>query len=244
MTITPIKTGIFHEKQNLIAFLESNLPAVSDGSIVVITSKIVALSQGRTAAVRTEREKDKIIRAESDYAVKTPFAWLTIKDGDVMPSAGVDESNADGKVILLPRDCMRIASHIRKQLRRFYGVKDLGILITDSRTLPLRAGTVGMALGYAGFRGVKDYRKKRDIFARRFKYTRVDIADSLAAAAVCTMGEGDECQPLAIIADSPVEFCVRLRPHELRIPLSDDMYAPLFRQVFRQKKRRSRKERK
>jgi len=237
MIITPIKTSIFRERQDLFAFLTKYLPILSSGAIVVITSKIVALAQGRTAVAHTEKEKEDIIRAESDYAIKTPYAWLTIKGGDVMASAGVDESNADGKIILLPKNCMRTASEIRQKLCRQYGIKNLGVLITDSRTLPLRAGTIGMALGYAGFRGIKDYRSKRDLFGRAFRVTRVDLADSLAAAAVCTMGEGKECQPLAFIIDPPVTFCVRSSKQELHIPIHDDMYAPLFRRALKYKKR-------
>ncbi|MBI4249992.1 coenzyme F420-0:L-glutamate ligase [Candidatus Uhrbacteria bacterium] len=236
MNITPIKTSIFREGQDLFSFLTKYLPPLLSGTIVVITSKIVALAQRRTVVARTEKEKENIIRAESDYAIKTPYAWLTIKDDDVMPSAGVDESNADGKIILLPKNCMRTASEIRHKLCRHYGIKNLGVLITDSRTLPLRAGTIGMALGYAGFRGIKDYRSKRDLFGRAFRITRVDLADSLAAAAVCTMGEGKECQPLAIITDAPVTFCVRSPKRELHIPIHDDMYAPLFYRALQHKK--------
>ncbi|MBI2484492.1 coenzyme F420-0:L-glutamate ligase [Candidatus Uhrbacteria bacterium] len=236
MRITPVRTGIFQEGGSIAAFILEHIPSARAESIIVITSKIVALSQRRTAHASTEKEKDKIIRAESEYALKTPHAWLTIKDGDVMPSAGIDESNADGKIILLPTDSMNVASKLRATLCRAYRVKDLGILITDSRTLPLRAGTIGMALGYAGFLGIKDYRKKRDLCGRAFRVTRVDIADSLAAAAVCTMGEGGECQPLAIMTDTPVEFRARSHPDELRIPLHDDMYAPLFRRVFEQRR--------
>lgn len=242
MIVIPIKTDLFREGQDLIAFIKAHLPPLSDRAIVVLTSKIVALSQYRTVTAATERDKERIIRAESDYAIKTPYAWLTIKDGEVMPSAGVDESNADGKIILLPTDCMRAAATVRKKLQRIYHIKNLGVLITDSRTLPLRAGTVGMALGYAGFRGVKDYRKRHDLFGRPFRFTRVDLADSLAAAAVSVMGEGSECQPLALITDPPVIFCSSVNRDELHIPLHEDMYGPLFRRAFAlKKKKRSRK---
>ena len=95
--------------------------------------------------------------------------------------------------------------------------------------MPLRAGVVGVALGYAGFKGLRDYRGKKDISGRKLKFTQTDVADSLATAAVLAMGEGSERQPLAVITNAPVVFTDRVNKKELLIPLKDDMYAPLFR---------------
>lgn len=98
----------------------------------------------------------------------------------------------------------------------------------------MRAGVTGIALGYAGFRGVRDYRGKKDLFGRKLKVTMTDVADSLATAATLVMGEGAERQPLAIIEDAPVEFVdgfdrLTARKKEVQIAAKDDMYAPLFR---------------
>ena len=120
------------------------------------------------------------------------------------------------------------ARFLRNKLRQKYGVRHLGVLITDSRTIPLRAGVTGVTLGYAGFRGIKDYRGTPDIFGRKFKFSRTNIADSLATAAVLVMGEGNERQPLAIIERAPAEFCDRVNRAELRIDIQEDMYRPLF----------------
>jgi coenzyme F420-0:L-glutamate ligase/coenzyme F420-1:gamma-L-glutamate ligase len=89
----------------------------------------------------------------------------------------------------------------------------------------------GVALGYAGMKGLKDYRKKKDLFGRGFKFEQVSVADSLAAAAVITMGEGDECIPLAVIEGAPVDFAERVNPKELRIDLEDDIYLPFFGKI-------------
>ena len=86
-----------------------------------------------------------------------------------------------------------------------------------------------MAIGYAGFKGLKDYRRRLDIFGRPFKYSRVDIADSLATAAVLCMGEGDEKQPIAIITSAPVEYSNRINKNELKINIKEDMYGPIFK---------------
>jgi len=228
MKTHPIKTRIFKEGEDLIAFIAEHIGRLKENSIFVVTSKIVALSEKRTAVIKNAKTKEQLIRAESELAIPTKYAWLTIKNGIVMTSAGIDESNADGKLILLPKDSFKTARILRRTLRKKYGRKNLGILITDSRTMPLRAGVTGMAVGYAGFHGIKDYRNTPDIFGRKFKFSRVNIADSLAATAVLVMGEGNECRPLAIISAAPVEFCEKINRKELLIDMKDDMYRPLF----------------
>lgn len=212
----------------MIGFITDHFRHLKEESIVVVTSKIVALSEKRTAIIENAQTKEKLIRAESELAIPTKYVWLTVKDGMVMASAGIDESNANGKLILLPRDSFKSARFLRKALQRKYDVKRLGVLITDSRTIPLRAGVTGVALGYAGFRGVKDYRGTPDIFGRKFKFSRTDIADGLATAAVLVMGEGNEQQPLALIEKIAVEFCDKIHRSELHIDIQDDMYRPLF----------------
>lgn len=228
MIVRPIKSRIFQEGDNLFTFITEYFKKIPEKSVIVITSKIVALAEKRTAVALNDKAKEKLIRAESEFAIPTKYVWLTVKDGMVMASAGIDESNANGKLILLPKDSFKTARDLRKKLRRKYGVRHLGVLITDSRTIPLRAGVTGVALGYTGFRGVKDYRGKPDIFGRKFKFSRTDVADSLATAAVLVMGEGNERQPLAIVEGAPMEFCNRVNREELHIDIKEDMYRPLF----------------
>ena len=228
MIIKPIKTRIFQEGENLFAFITHYFKKLPERSVVVVTSKIVALAEKRTAVVKNNQTKEKLIRAQSELAIPTKHVWLTIKDGMVMASAGIDESNAKGKLILLPKDSFKTAHFLRQKLQKKFGLKQLGVLITDSRTIPLRAGVTGVALGYAGFRGVKDYRGTPDIFGRKFKFSRTDVADSLATAAVFVMGEGDQQQPLAIIEKAPIEFCDKIRRQELHNDIQEDMYRPLF----------------
>lgn len=228
MITRPIKTRVFQEGDDLFAFITDYFRKIPEKSVVVITSKIVALAEKRTAIAENIKTKEKLIRAESEFAIPTKYVWLTVKDGMVMASAGIDESNANDKLVLLPKDSFKTARFLRNKLQKHYDIKHLGILITDSRTIPLRAGVTGVALGYAGFRGVKDYRGTPDIFGRKFKFSRTNVADSLATAAVFVMGEGNEQQPLAIIENVPIEFCDKIHRKELHIDIQDDMYRPLF----------------
>lgn len=228
MRVIPIRTRLFKEGEDLFSFIVAHCETLSEQSVLVVTSKIVALSERRTAPIGTEQDKEALIRKESDRALKTKYVWLTVKDGMLMASAGIDESNANGKLILLPKKSFETARLLRKKLRQKYRIAQLGVLITDSRTVPFRAGVNGVALGYAGFRGVRDYRGTRDLFGRTFRFSRTNIADGLATAAVLVMGEGSEQQPLARIEDAPVAFCESIRKKELFIDIQDDMYRPIL----------------
>jgi dihydrofolate synthase / folylpolyglutamate synthase len=235
MKIRAIKTRIFRPGEDLLAFLERYFgrsgARIATGDILVVTSKIIALSENRVCPKTTEAAKRRLVQRESEFQLATKYVYLTIRDGIVMANAGVDESNANGAIILLPRDSFRAARLIRAHFRRQFGLKHLGVIITDSRCLPLRAGITGVALGYAGFKGLKDYRRRRDIFGRPFHYSRVDMADSLATAAVLVMGEGAERQPLAVISGAPVEYSNRVNKNELKIDIKEDIYGPLFRKI-------------
>jgi dihydrofolate synthase / folylpolyglutamate synthase len=231
MLVNAVRTRVFKEREDLADFILEHIPKLKEDSVLVVTSKIVALAEGRTANRENVTSKEKLIRAESTFAFPTKWVWLTLKDGFVVASAGIDESNADGKFILLPKDSYKAASALRKELMKRYGVKRLALIIPDSRTVPLRAGATGMAIGYAGMKGLRDYRGKKDIFGRPFKFERVGVADGLATAAMMAMGDGDEQQPLCVIEDARVDFVETVRRTELHIPLADDIYLPFLNKI-------------
>ena len=235
MHVRSIKTETFKEGQALVSFVKKYIPRVRENTIIAVTSKIVALSENRTVKANSKR-KARLIRDESEVALRSKHVWLTLKDGAIMANAGIDESNANGKLILLPKDSFKTAAWLRKQLKRLYGVKRLGVLITDSRVAPLRKGVTGVALGYAGFKGKHHYRGTRDLFGRKFKFSEVNIADSLATSAVLIMGEGRERTPLAIIEGAPFETANIVRRNELVIDPQNDLYRPVI--YFPKKRRR------
>jgi dihydrofolate synthase / folylpolyglutamate synthase len=229
MKVKPIKTKIFREGDQLVSFILREIPKIKERSVIVVTSKIVALSEWRTVEIEDEKTKERVIKNESDFWMRTKYVWLTVVNGEAMSSAGVDVSNADGKIILLPKDSYKTAKDLRRELKKAYGVKELGVLITDSRSIPLRSGALGAAIGYSGFHGLKIYKGTKDIFGKVFNFSRQNIADSLAAAAVLVMGEGKEQQPLALVESAPIEFSDRIRRGETRVDIDDDLYRPLFR---------------
>lgn len=236
MIVTPVITRIFQEGESLFHFITEHVAELPERSVLVVTSKIVALAEREVRTVASPDERVQLIREESEAALETKWTWLTLKDGMLMASAGIDDSNADGKTILLPRNSMKTAALLRASLQSHYGITNLGVIITDSRTLPLRAGVTGVALGYAGFFGVKDYRGTPDIFGRELKMTRTNYPDGLAAAAVMLMGEGAERQPLACITDVDLPFTNEPVGDELLIPVEDDIYRPLMETLLNEKR--------
>ena len=154
----------------------------------------------------------------------------------LIPAAGIDESNGNGYYILWPEDLQEMANRVRQHLRKRFLIRKLGVIITDSKTMPLRWGTTGVAISYSGFSPLYDYIGKRDIFGRKFKMQKANIVDALAASAVLVMGEGAEQTPLAIIEDVPFIKFQEKNPSkkELKdflINMDDDLYCPLLKSV-------------
>ena len=231
MIIFPIKTRIFKANGSLADFIISEIPKLKNKSILVVTSKIVALSQGRMVEkIKSRKEKEEWIRKESDEFHETKWCYLCRKDGHWCANAGIDESNAEGGgLILWPEKVYEEAENLRKKLLKHYKIKKLGILFTDSRIFPLRSGVTGVALGYSGFKGLRNYIGEKDIFGKKLKMTKTNIADSLSSAAILVMGEGKEKFPLAVIENAPVEFTdKKINKKELQIKPENDIYRVLF----------------
>jgi len=242
MLIKPIKTRIFLPPQDdLFSLIKESFVNVNlkEKSIVVLTSKIVSISQGRCVKVDSVKDKDELIKKEADYyldrdQVPQGYVVLTMKDNILIPSAGIDESNSKGYYILWPKHVFKTAKEICDFIKKTYHLKDFGIIISDSHCTPLRSGTQGVSIAYAGFYPLKDYRGKEDIFKRKLKMSQSNVADSLATAAVVVMGEGNEQTPIAIIEDIDFvefkEFDVT-KDNPLNIDKDDDIYAPLLKGI-------------
>lgn len=228
MKVTPVHTTVFEEKANLVDFILHFVPASAEDTILAVSSKVVGLWKGNTVLYQNKAQKERLIQEQSQASLKTPLAWLTIKDGMIMTNAGIDESNARGKLVLLP-DCYACAQELRIALKKAWHVQHLGIVVTDSLILPLRAGVIAAAVGYAGFLGVKDLRGHPDIFGKKLQTTLVNVADSLATAAALMMGEADEQCPLCVIEGAPVVFTEQVDRDEIKYPMQNDLYTPLLK---------------
>ncbi len=238
MKLTAYKTAVFKEKQDLPTFMKGYLPTLKEGDIVAVCSKLVCLWKGCTVKYKNRKQKEELIVKHSEAALKTKLAWLTVKAGMIMTNGGVDESNANGKLLYFPPDMFACADELCGALKKQFHLKKLGIIITDSMILPLRAGVVAAAVGYSGFGGVRDERGKKDIFGKPLQTTLVNVADSLATAAALTMGERNEQTPLCVIEKAPVRFVRKTNRAEISYPPQQDLYAPLLKAVKLTKTRR------
>ncbi|MBI2003252.1 MAG: coenzyme F420-0:L-glutamate ligase [Candidatus Wildermuthbacteria bacterium] len=241
MNVTAHKTRkiIPGKESNIFDVLDEYLQKPREGSVVAVTSKIVAICEGSIVRIGAE-DKDVLIqkecelylpRSESKYGV-----CLTMKNSLLVPTAGIDESNGNGYYILLPKDPQASANAIRSHLVKRFRLRTLGVIVTDSKTTPLRRGVTGVCVAHSGFRALNDFRKKPDIFGHMLKVTQVNVVDALATAAVLCMGESKEQTPLAVLEDLPFVHFQRRNPTKqevefLKIPIEHDLYEPILRSV-------------
>ena len=240
MIIKAIKTRKFRPpKDNLWELLLSNLPQLKENTIVAVASKIVSINEGRCIPFDKVANKDELVISEAEKYLPrnlVPGEWVmhTLKHNTFLPSAGIDESNALGHYILWPKDPDKSAKEIHKFLKNKFGLKNLGVIITDSHSVPLRRGVIGLALSFYGFWPLKDYRGELDIFGRELVYSQTNLPDGLAAAAVLAMGEGGEQTPLALVTDVPVVKFGTPRPSSkkfssFKVKPQEDLYRPFFK---------------
>ncbi|MBI2019270.1 coenzyme F420-0:L-glutamate ligase [Candidatus Daviesbacteria bacterium] len=241
MIVKAIKTRKFLPPKDNLEELLSAIKNLKENSIVAIASKVVSIGEGRCIPAN-ETEKDDLIIKEAELYLERKYVpqqsvIFTVKNNVMVASAGVDESNADGYYILWPKDPEVSAKKIWQSLKEKFKIKNLGVIITDSRVTPLRRGVVGVAVAYFGFKPLKDYRGKEDLFGRKFEMETSDIPDSLATAAVLEMGEGAESQPIAIITDvSYIEFIQKKYSPKnpdlaFKIPEKEDVFYPFLTSV-------------
>jgi dihydrofolate synthase / folylpolyglutamate synthase len=223
----------------LTELLDTAVTAMPPGSILAVTSKVVSLCESSVASELAD--KNSLIREEADYFVPGVHGRhgiiFTIRRSMLIPNSGIDESNSEHGYILWPRDPQGTANKVRAYLVHRFGHDRIGVVITDSTCSPLRRGASGIAIAFSGFKPLRDYVGKADLFGRPFAVSQADLAGGLAASAVLVMGEGAESTPLAIIQEVDfIEFVPRDPTADelawLQIPIEDDLYAPFLKAVI------------
>ena len=181
---------------------------LAPGDLVVVTSKVVAKSEGRVVAFSgLDADKVRLIESESRRVLRRrgPLLITETHHGFVNANAGVDLSNADdGTAVLLPRDPDRSARRLRGEIRRRRGV-DVGVVITDTFGRAWRNGVCDVAIGSAGVRALLDLRGTFDANGRVLEATEVAIADEVAAAANLVMGKAAST-PFALLRGLDASF--------------------------------------
>lgn len=238
MIVTAIRTAAVKPGDSLLKILHDALPSLPDHAVVAITSKIVAICEGSLVPIEAGvkaaliyEQAERYLPPHGRYGVS-----ITTKHRMLIANAGIDESNSQCNYVLWPADPQATTNSVRAYLRGRFGHDNLGVLVVDSKTTPLRWGVTGTALAHSGFAALNDYVGELDIFGRPFVFEKANIADGLAATAAVVMGEGAEQTPIAIIEDLPfVSFQSRdpttKELADLTIALEDDLYSQLLTSV-------------
>jgi len=234
LTVIPLKSK--HQKETFVLFDEitkiffDNNASLKNGDIIVISSKYVAGSQGRILETNSVIPSDKADLISKKFKIKSKFAEIILRESDkifggvsgfvitssdniLAPNAGIDKSNSDGtKLILYPENPYQIAENIKRKIFIEYSIH-VGIIIVDSRLMPARVGTIGIAIACSGLEPVKDLRGDIDLDGNPLKVTFQATADNLASIANHKMGEGSESQPIAIVRNSQCKLTNRKISH-------------------------------
>ena len=245
MVVTPIKTSrVESGKQSIFDVLDKYLKELSEGSVVAITSKIVALCEGRAVPIGSIK-KEELIKQEADYFLDPSLSKyglsFTITHSTLVPAAGIDESNGNGNYVLWPLDPQKSANKLRQYLKKRFDLQHFGVVITDSTARPLHYGTEGVAIAYSGFAPSNNYIGQPDLFGRPYKVSIANITDALASAAVVVMGEGTEQTPVAVIEDVPFVRFQDRNPTQEELAgfylshMNDDLFAPFLKNAPWQK---------
>jgi len=214
LTLRPVVVPAKSSKFDLAGLIEEKLGGrLKDGDVLVISSKFVAVSEGRVVKLAAVSPGDRakklgkkyrmnprlcelVLRESDEVMGGIPGFLLTSKDGLLTPNAGIDKSNArHGMVVLYPRRPAVSAWRIREALKFSVGVR-VGVIICDSRLSPTRRGTTGVAVAASGIEAVLDMRGRADLFGNVLKVTSQGVADDLSSAAEILMGESDESVPI------------------------------------------------
>lgn len=240
MIVKAYKTSKIKTGDNLYKILDEYLPKLKEKDVVVITSKIISLSQGRTVKNDGKVTRFELAKKDSQYYLAEKYVkygvHLTVTNNILIASAGIDESNGAGYFVLWPKNIMEETKKIWNHLRLKNKIEHLGVVVTDSHLMLLRRGVTGLGLAWCGFVPLKNYIGTPDIFGHELKVTKTNIVDGLAQSAVLVMGEGNEQTPLAVVKNVPFIEFKKSPPSkeeifEMKINFDDDVYSALLTSV-------------
>ncbi|MFI8092057.1 coenzyme F420-0:L-glutamate ligase [Streptomyces sp. NPDC086080] len=185
------------EGDDLAKLIAAAAPDLTDGDVLLVTSKIVSKAEGRIVEAA---DREAAIDAETVRVVarRGPLRIVENRQGLIMAAAGVDASNTPaGTVLLLPEDPDASARAIREGLRDLLGV-EVGVIVTDTFGRPWRAGLTDVAIGAAGLHVLDDLRGGTDAYGNPLGATVVATADELAAAGDLVKGKASGL-PVAVV---------------------------------------------
>ncbi|MDD4272080.1 MAG: coenzyme F420-0:L-glutamate ligase [Patescibacteria group bacterium] len=241
MEFIKVKTRAFlPPKDDIFKLFDKFLPSLKQGDILIVTSKILAIHQGRCVKISGKVDRQKLVMKEAEKYLpgnkKSDKPIFTIKNGTIVSSAGIDESNGNGYYILRPEKINQAAKEIRSYLKKKFKLNKLGVIITDSVSAPFHLGAMGSTVGFYGLEPLKDYRGTKDIFGRELKYERANLIDPLAALGVLMIGEGNERTPMLVIRGADfIKFSDKDNSKNFYVLGKEDKFFPILK-IFKEKK--------
>ena len=240
--LNPIKIKTKRKMFDLFGTIISSKFKFKANDILVLSSKFVSMSEGSVLDLQKIKPSNKAKEIAKNYQMDPtlveaviresdiifgglPGFLLTIRRGILAPNAGIDKSNVpSNNIICLPNDPFLSAETLRLEFLTQLGIQ-VGIIISDSRLMPTRIGTTGVAIGCAGIEPVEDQRGNKDLFGNILKYTLKATADSLATMGTFVMGESNESIPVVVIRGINIAFTDRrLSWEDLAIDYETDIY--------------------
>ncbi|MHA1491255.1 MAG: coenzyme F420-0:L-glutamate ligase [Promethearchaeota archaeon] len=258
MYLFSIKLPIIKKDDPLLETIVKNIKQVKEtlkeGDIIVISEKVIATSQGR---VKNLSEVKRISKKAKNLAIKYDMderiVELILQEATMIlggmkhvilakvndfliANAGIDQSNAGpNMVVLLPENLNQVVWDYWKKLRKEFKIKNLGVIIADSRVQPLRKGTIGIAIATAGFEPIEDLRGHPDLFDRLLEITMRAIADDLTSAAQFLLNEADQQTPIVIMRGCNIEFTENPK-FTTEMPPEECLYMNIFSKYLLKKR--------
>jgi coenzyme F420-0:L-glutamate ligase / coenzyme F420-1:gamma-L-glutamate ligase len=233
----PVQTAPFPLIDTILQAMTANEVELQAGDVIAISSKYVAISEGRIVELDSVEPSEKALELATRYNMDARIAELVVREADhifggipmgylltwrsgiIAPNAGLDRSNITaGKAVLLSADPYESAHRIREELKARLDIT-IGLILTDSWLVPGRIGTTGVALASAGFEPIQDERGKLDLFGNPMMVTQRGVADSISVCAQMVMGERDEATPIAVVRGADVQMTdARITQENVSIP--------------------------
>lgn len=161
--------------------------SLTDGDVVVVTSKIVS----KAAGLVTSGEREDLVASQTDRVVARRGLTRIVRThhGLTMAAGGVDASNTPlGTVVVLPPEPDRDASQLRRRIESLTGAV-VGVVVTDTAGRAWREGQTDFAIGVAGITPSVSFAGGRDGYGNVLAVTEPAIADEIAAAADLVAGK-------------------------------------------------------
>ena len=250
LTVIPLtgkkKDGKFCFFEELKKILQYNKFVIKNGDVLVISSKFISNSQGRILEINNSKVCNKAKEIAKKFNSNEKFMEIVFRESDnilggvagfamsttngiLAPNAGIDKSNSKGtKIILYPNEPYKFAEELKRKIFLELNLH-VGVIIVDSRLMPARIGTTGVAIACAGIEPTKDLRGEKDLDGNPLKVTFQATADNLASIANHEMGEGNDLHPISIIRDSNCKLTDRrILQEEMIIPHEQCVYIRSF----------------